>query len=265
MNDSHLSQPVDNLFASKTASPSKIRMRQIADKLSGLQAGLDEEKQARRDAIEMKLKVLEEKLTKTTVAEETKLNGIKEQLGKLEDQISTNRAARDVLDERKTKELRLVESSITLDLGVEKQARKDSEAKILKAIDERCYTLRLELAKEKKAREEAEEKQNREMAEEILRLSESLDGERRDREDKYSRMIKKLNTEIDELTKTLGDERKEREDSEQTMFKMLEDVSTRIMADIGKERQDRESTEETLLKLLEQTCSSVEASLRANE
>jgi len=41
------------------------------------------------------------------------------------------------------------------------QARKDTEQKLLKLIDDKCFSLRLELAKEKKLREEAEERHAR--------------------------------------------------------------------------------------------------------
>lgn len=66
--------------------------------------------------------------------------------------------SRDLLDERKSKELKLAENNIQIELNVEKQNRRESEAKITKMIDERLYGLKLDLAKEKKIREEAEER-----------------------------------------------------------------------------------------------------------
>lgn len=62
------------------------------------------------------------------------------------------------MDEKKTKELKLLENTVTLFLNVETQSRKESEAKILKAIEEKCAALRVDVAKEKKLREEGEEK-----------------------------------------------------------------------------------------------------------
>ena len=40
------------------------------------------------------------------------------------------------MDERKSKEIKSVESSISLDLTAEKRARKDLDAKIMKQVDE---------------------------------------------------------------------------------------------------------------------------------
>jgi len=65
---------------------------------------------------------------------------------------------REMLDERKAKELKLTENNITIELNVEKQNRRETEAKITKMIDERLYSLKLDLAKEKKIREEAEDR-----------------------------------------------------------------------------------------------------------
>ncbi|KAG9394854.1 Leucine Rich repeats (2 copies) [Carpediemonas membranifera] len=243
----------------ESPAPSRMRMRQIADKLGSLQAGLEDEKQARRDAIEMKLRVLEEKLSKSTAAEETKMNSIKDAISRLLEEITQAKGVRESLDDRKTKELRQVESSVTYDLSTEKSTRKDGEGKILKAIDDRCFALRLELAKDKKAREESEESQTKKVNEEIGRLNELLETEHHDRTERYARMAKKLEDEVAALNETLATERKVREESEQTMFKMLEDVATRIQSDIAQEREDREGTEETLLRLLENTCSNVEA------
>lgn len=78
--------------------------------------------------------------------------------------------SRDLLDERKSKELKLAENNIQIELNVEKQNRRESEAKITKMIDERLYGLKLDLAKEKKIREEAEERYYRTFGEQINRL-----------------------------------------------------------------------------------------------
>lgn len=66
--------------------------------------------------------------------------------------------SRELLDERKQKEIKLSENNIQIELQVERQNRRETEAKITKMIDERLYGLKLDLAKEKKMREEAEDR-----------------------------------------------------------------------------------------------------------
>merc|ERR1711881_778648 len=90
------------------------------------------------------------KLSRNQMAEETKFKLLKDQITKLQEGLATERIAREILDERKAKELKLVENNVQLDLNVEKQNRKDNETKIQKHIDEKVFALRLDLAKEKK-------------------------------------------------------------------------------------------------------------------
>merc|ERR1712139_322175 len=142
-------------LAPRDASPNKLRIRQLSDKLSSLQDEMDHEKQARSDATELKLKVLDDKLLRAQITEEEKLRPLNEQIERL-------------MDERKSKEIKSVESSISLDLTAEKRARKDLDAKIMKQVDETAFALRLDLAREKKLREEAEERHEKEVADEIF-------------------------------------------------------------------------------------------------
>merc|ERR1712139_116464 len=98
---------------------------------------------ARNDAVELKLKVLDDKLLRAQISEEDKLRPLHEQITKLQEELASERMGREVMDERKTKEIKAVESSISLDLTVEKRARKDLESKIMKQVDETCFALRL--------------------------------------------------------------------------------------------------------------------------
>jgi len=143
-----------------------------------LQSGLEGERQLKRDAFDYKLQALDEKLQRNALSEETKFKLLKDQITKLQEGLATERIAREILDERKSKELKLVENNVSLDLNVEKQNRKDNENKIQKQIDEKCFSLRLELAKEKKTREEVMDRHAKELAEQIARLSDAVDAEK---------------------------------------------------------------------------------------
>ena len=70
---------------------------------------------------------LEEKISRQAISEETKFKLLKDQITKLQEGLATERIAREILDERKQKEAKLVENNIQLDLNVEKQTRKEAE------------------------------------------------------------------------------------------------------------------------------------------
>jgi hypothetical protein len=69
--------------------------------------------------------------------------------------VNNEQMARELMiDEKKSKEMKLIDNNIQIEINIEKQHRRESEAKLSKLLDERLYTLRLDLAKEKKLREE---------------------------------------------------------------------------------------------------------------
>lgn len=131
-------------------SPSKLRIKQLSERLLSLQSGLEVERNTRVEGFQSKLKNLDSKVDSTTVTFDSKFKLLKEQLAKLNESLSQERTQRETLDERKSKELKLVENNLNIDLNLLKQGRKDYEAKVNKLLDEKLFNLRLELAKEKK-------------------------------------------------------------------------------------------------------------------
>merc|ERR1711865_881992 len=125
--------------ADRAGSPNKVRIGQLSGKLQSLQDELEHEKQARSDAVELKLKVLDDKLLRAQISEEEKLKPLNEQISRLHEELAAERLSREVMDERQTKEIKAVESSISLDLTAEKRQRKDLEAKIMKQVDETAF------------------------------------------------------------------------------------------------------------------------------
>ena len=57
----------------RMGSPNKVRIGHLSEKLVSLQDELEHEKQARGDAVELKLKVLDDKLLRAQISEEEKL------------------------------------------------------------------------------------------------------------------------------------------------------------------------------------------------
>ena len=128
------------------------------------------------------------------------------QIARYVEELSAERLSREVMDERKTKEIKAVESSISLDLTSEKRARKDLESKMIKLFDETAFSLRLDLAREKKLREEAEERHEKEVADEIIRIADTVDQERKQRLDGEETLLKRLNDEVYRLTDIIAQE-----------------------------------------------------------
>merc|ERR1711934_85569 len=106
-------------------TPNRIRVRQLSDKLAMLQDELDGEKMARGEAVELKLKVLDDKLIRAQVSEEEKMKPLHDNTAAVTESLYAERLAREVMDERKTKEIKTVESAISLDITAQRRSRKD--------------------------------------------------------------------------------------------------------------------------------------------
>jgi len=85
------------------------------------------------------------------------------------------------IDERKEKELKLLENKILIELNKEKQYRKENDAYMMKQIDEKIYNLRLELTKEKKVREEDEDRIALQLNQQYNSLKEEIENEKKRR------------------------------------------------------------------------------------
>jgi hypothetical protein len=96
------------------------------------------------------------------------------------------------MDERKTKELKLIENKIRMEIAQQTQQRKENEDLINSVLDEKIYGIRLELTKEKKVREEMEEELNHQITENIAKLNEVVDNEVINREEAGNAALAKI-------------------------------------------------------------------------
>ena len=67
--------------------------------------------------------MLDDKLLRAQISEEDKLKPLHEQITRLQEELAAERLSREVMDERKSKEIKAVEQSCQLDLTVEKRVR----------------------------------------------------------------------------------------------------------------------------------------------
>jgi len=238
-------------------SKSRLRVQELANKLTGLQENLQADRNERHDRVSGILTQLDDRLAANRNSETEKCNILKEQICKLRDGLITERDARDLLDQRKNKELQLVESSVMLSLNAEKEFRKTQEKAMTDLMDEKCFQLRLALAKEKKRREEVEDLHAHEVAEGMEGVTNDLEFNMFEI-DTSGGLIGSLAEKMKGLQNQLRNERQARMDTEQHMFKMLDEMTTKMQMEVEAERTDRERTEEILLRLLEETCSRVE-------
>ena len=140
--------------------------------------------------------------------------------------------ARDLFDERKTKELKLAENNVLLELNLEKQNRRETEAKLGKMTDERLYTIRLDLAKERKVREESQEQSYGGFGESLARLRDEIQTERFLKDEGYQGLIAGMSEEVGRMQELVYEERRLREEANQQVREAVEQLRQKVFAEV---------------------------------
>merc|ERR1740129_489770 len=157
-------------------------------------------------------------------------------------------------------ELRMIESSLQLDMNNARQSRKEVESRAEEVGSARLSELRDELRRERVAHESVQDGYSREIGEEVRRLTSILEEQRGTRVEYGERIVSSLEGEFQKVQEAVAAEQKLRIDAEGTMMRMVEDVCSRMRGEIQQERIEREAVQGKLLGLLEDTCNRIEGS-----
>lgn len=214
--------------------------------------------------VDRMLTLMDQKVSKVQQAEQSKLQMISEQTQRLVEGLQSMAVSREILDERKTKELRMIENSLALDLNVVRQARKDAEAKCDKVMENHVGEMQNDLHQVRTMRERSFEEYDKEVADEVQRLKNELEGEKTRRDSRSQEIESHLESELGKVREAVSQEQKIRFDAEGAMLRMLEDMCVRMRGEIANERKERETMQGTLLGLLEETCQRIEHSYHVN-
>lgn len=118
---------------------------------------------------------------------------LKDQTIKLQDQIAAEQLARESVDERKEKEIKLLENKTLIEINKEKQFRKENDNYLVKQIEEKVYNMRVDLSKEKKGREEDDERLGNQLNLQYNALKDEIENEKRKRQFKFLFFILMIN------------------------------------------------------------------------
>jgi len=188
-----------------------------------------------------------------------RLRQLTEQARRLTEGLQAMRAAREIHDERRLKELRMMESSLVLDIGKASHERREAEARTEELGDASLVEHREELRQNHRKREAAHEGQAREFSEEVKRIAAMLDEQRALRVQHGDSVREALEKEFNLLQDAITTEQRLRFETEGTMLRMVEEVCGKMHDEIRQERSQREAVQGKLLGLLEETCSRIEA------
>merc|ERR1711898_80040 len=229
----------------RAASPVKLRMMHLSNRLAGLQDELDAEKKTTVDDKNIKRMRIEHRYTKPRLPMPTDVDRITmlaEQVAVCRKELSDLIASREDFEDQSTKVVKAVENHINLDLTVEKRARKDLEAKMLKYAEDLVIALRDDLEQEKKLRMEAQTT-HQQTLEDILEISKNLDLETEARKQQEVNIDKHLMDEIGLLRDLLDQIRQKRETLEFAFKEKLDAEFMALNLELERERRLRAKME----------------------
>uniref|UniRef100_A0A7S0REB2 Uncharacterized protein n=1 Tax=Pyramimonas obovata TaxID=1411642 RepID=A0A7S0REB2_9CHLO len=258
--DPRITLPKDKPEEVPSGPPTKIRLRNLSTRLNDLQHHLEDEKVARREGWGAQLKKVEEQLARFEELEEEKHVILREEYTNVQKALAVETSTLGVVVERKQKEMKMMENTVTTELGAQKQSRKDIVSNLRTQIDDPLFRIQNELHSQKEAREEGEVRRTAVLKDELARLHEDSASLAGGRETTQSEVLIRLNAEAARLQASLDGLKRSREQSESSMKRMLGEMVSGLKIQIAEERMHRENMEETLMKLLEETVTKVEGS-----
>lgn len=211
--------------------------------------------------IEQMVTALDQRVTHVHQAEDARIRMLEDQVQRLAEALQAMRVAREIHDERRLKEIRMIESNALLDLGNARQARQDLEFRSEELGSQRLQELREELARHREQQSALQTDYSRELSDEVDRISTLLEEQRNTRVDYGDRIAQSLEGEFQKVQEAIVSEQKLRFEAEGTMLRMVEDVCSRMRGEIQQERGEREVVQSKLLGLLEDTCNRIEGSI----
>lgn len=209
---------------------------------------------------ERQLVQLEQRVTQVCEVEVARTKVLADQSQRLQEGLHAMRVAREIQDERRQKELKVVESGFLIDLEKATGARIAMAAHLDEAGQTAIEECHAEVEKECQKRTAVHNDYAREIGEEVQRLAVHLEEQRTSRMEYGERIVGNLEAEFQKVHDAILSEQKLRFDAEATMLRMVEDVCGRLRGEIHKEKTQREAVQGKLLGLLEEACGRIEAS-----
>jgi len=201
---------------------------------------------------------LDQRVTQVMQAEGTRLRMLMDQVQRLNEGLQAMRVAREIQEERRQQELRILEGNVQQDLIKAREDRKDFQARLEERGEKFLRERREEIRQYRHVDEDADYPQR--LSDQVYRINGILEEQRTARVEYGERISKSLEAEFKKVAEAVVAEKSLRFEAQETMERMVQDVCLRMTKEISQEREQRESVQSKLLGLLEETCGRIEAS-----
>lgn len=225
---------------------------------------------AKLEAEDFRLNCLEERLREVQEEDLKHYNGLREEVGRL-NQITSiqklmddQRQNREFMADTKLKELEGIDERLAGKLNQSiavrstHQNRVEGEERLIRFIDDKFTQLNTDLHKETAVRDRDVDAISRGVEENLTKIGEAVRIANIEREETDNDILKKIGEGLLLIAQRVSSERQNRESSEQAVYDLLKDVVARVKNEIDNEKREREKSEDSLISLLEDTCNKIQ-------
>ena len=145
------------LFQAASAStPGQMRLKALAEKMESINNKVRQQRRMQSTTLSHKVSLLDSKLSRVQRTEAGRVDTVRQQVEELVDVVERERVALQALDERKRKELELVQANLALELDRLRQSRLEAEERVARLIDDKFASMQTEIEHQKELRETQE-------------------------------------------------------------------------------------------------------------
>jgi len=148
------------------------------------------------DELEFRIRNIDSNITENYYITDEKIKNCGEALDILEENIAAEIIARELLEEREVKEMKMVETNLALELKKAKKESKEVERDMLSQVEHHIHVIKVDFVEELKRLEEIR-KENTEIIEErLIEIHQSLKEEKAIREETQNKLSKSINSKL---------------------------------------------------------------------
>lgn len=208
--------------------------------------------------LEQLMSTLDQRVGHVSQAEEARLRMLADAKQRLFESLQAMRVAREIHEDRRNQDVKMLESNIMLEISAASKARAEMEARAEELCSRSLAEHQAAVRRHRDEHAAVQKDYARELGEEVKRIAAILEEQRHSRAESGDRISVSLEAEFQKIQEALAAEERLRYEAEGTMLKMVEDVCTRMRGEVRQERDEREAVQEKLLTLLEDTCNRIE-------
>lgn len=227
------------------------RMLRLTQKLKNIEISDRGGRMHRLLTIEGKISQLENKFDQLKGENESDMKILRQQATKL---IKEAEDSNELFSSQYNVE-RIIDAVATISHRVDTivENNRQSDARVVRTVDERSRALKAEIAKERRVRIETVEDLCVAIKESFPKLEHAVKEESNKRTEADELILKKINQEVAEIDIELGKEKGVKEENEKAIFDIIKDTVEKVKRELENEKKDREQSEQGLMRLLEES------------